>query len=326
MPTAQMQVVEGSTTVSAAPFSIDLGFVPTSFHFWNRSKFASGTTNQIVEGEWNENLPDGYLYAYNTDGSDAITPELMTAGGVYPWDGSLGPLLGPAIVGTTITKTTGQFAVASHGLAVGDVFIVYDNEVMFQLGGNFFQVASVDSANTFTITNPGFMNTANFSNETAFKIRKLKIPAMFVPKVNLIVAITDDNPMVVTTSVAHGLAAGQKVRIYVPDNFGMVEANARDGIITAVTATTFTIGALDADAFTAFAWPAAGAAPFESNFPQVVPFGSGPIGNPAQTLLDDQVYNQAFQGVLLGTGNGTMIMPVATDVIDWRAIRADSNV
>lgn len=325
MPTAQMQVVEGQTTVSSAPFSINLGFVPTSFHFWNQSKFASGTTNQIVEGEWNQNLPDGYLYAYNTDGSDAITPELMATGGIYPWNGALGPELGPVQAGTTITKTTGSFAIASHGLVVGDVFVVLNPAVMKQLGGNFFQVATVSDANNVIITNPGFMNTANFSNETSFNIRKLKIPVQFVPKVSVIVNISQANPMVVTTSVAHGLVAGQKVKVRVPDNFGMVEANGLSGVITAVTATTFTIGSIDSSAFTAFAWPAS-ASPFESNFAQVVPFGSGPFGSPDKVdLLDDKVLNQAFQGVLVGVGDGTLIMPVATDVIQWRAIRADSN-
>jgi hypothetical protein len=324
MPTSQMQVVENSFKVVAAPFSINLGFVPTSFHFWNQTQYGNNVANQIYEGEWNQNLPNGELYAQASTAATTTNDFLMLSGGVTPYNASTQDSFGPALTGGVITKATGTFNVVGHGLAVGDLFRVYNNTVMKQIGGNIFQVATVNSSSQFVITNPAFMNTANFSNESAFTIRKQLVPPSFVPKVTLISNITAANPMVVTTASNHGLVVGQEVKVYVPTNFGMKEANGLFGVITAVTAQTFTIGSIDSTAFTAFAWPAV-VTPEKSNFPRVVPMGAGPTGLPAQDLLDDQVHNQNFQGVILGTGDGTLVMPVANDVIYYRAIRADIN-
>lgn len=341
MPTAQTQIVEGTSTIDAVPFEINLGFIPTSFHFWNRSKFASGTTNQIVEGEWNQNLPDGYLYAYNTDASDAITPELMTTGGVTPYNGGEGPLLAAAKTGTNIVKgATTTFTATSHGYSTGDIVIISnvtntaDNNYMRQVTGIFWEI-KVSDANTFTIAldSSGANFTSNNGAGAAFEVRRLVVPVEFIPQRLVVFDIqSSGSSSVVSTSFPHGYAVGMKVRLKVPSNFGMTQMDGLEGKITAVSSDAdgptgsiniFTVD-IDSSAFTAFAWPAS-ATPFKSNYAQAIPIGAGPTGSPAQSLLDDQVRNQAFQGVILGSGDATMIMPVATDVIDWRAIRADSN-
>lgn len=333
MATAQMQVVEQQSTVDSVPFAINLGFTPTSFHFWNNTQYNAATNQQILEGEWNQFLDNGELYvlARDTGAPSHDISKLMASGGVQPYDGSKGLTLGPVQIGTTCDKTLGKFNAALHGLNNGDVVLIYDNDNMVQLSGNFFGVSDASDPNFFIVMNPGFMDTARFTNDTAFKFRKVLTPVMFIPQVNLINMIDAANPMVVYPSVQLPLKVGMKVKIRVPADFEMVQANDVVGVITSVTDykfgvddPSFTIGSVDASAFTAFAWPAA-ASPFKSSFPQVVPFGSGPTGSPAQDLLDDQVRNQAFQGVVLGVGDGTLVMPAVGDVIQWRAIRADSN-
>jgi hypothetical protein len=329
MATAQLQVVENQATCPAVgPFTINLGFQPTSFHFWNQTKYNANSANQISEGEWNQFLPAGYLYADVQSGSNTDNKLLMTSGGITLLTGKPAPLLGAAVTGTTIAKSTGTFTVTSSaGLYPGSIVQITNNAVMKQIGGQYFQVGTVPLSTTFTITNPAFMNTSNFTNETNFVMRPVINPVQFFPNVMLITAITQANPMVVTTAVSHNLVVGQEVKIYVPSAFGMTQANGISAIITAVTAQTFTLGSVNSLGFTAFAWPAvpSGTTLYWNQFPQVVPQGSGPNGLPASDTLSDQVYNQAYQGVLLGSGDGTNLMPVNGDVIQYRAIRADIN-
>lgn len=334
MPTAQLQVVENQATCpSTGPFTINLGFQPTSFHFWNFTQYNANVANQISEGEWNQFLPNGDLYAIVQNGSNLTNNKLMTSGGITLLTGKPAPLLGPSVSGTVINKASGTFTVSSTaGLLPGSIVQITNNAVMKQIAGQYFQVATVPGGTSFTITNPAFMNTANFTNETSFTMRQVINPVQFFPNVMLITNITQASQMVVTTSISHNLVVGQEVKIYVPSSytnqasFGMTQANGLVGIIQAVTAQTFTLN-INSLAFTAFAWPAvpSGTTLYWSQYPQVVPMGSGPFGLPASDTLSDQVYNQAFQGVLLGSGDGTLIMPVAGDVIQYRAIRSDIN-
>ena len=115
----------------------------------------------------------------------------------------------------------------------------------------------------------------------------------------------------------------------------MVQINNLQGIISAVTATTFTLGGLktiDSSTFTAFAWPAVTAVPFT---PAIVePIGSGPspvtVGGITYNVsqLDDATTNVGFQGFTVGNGllltaTGAVIGVQASDVILYTAWRAD---
>ena len=140
--------------------------------------------------------------------------------------------------------------------------------------------------------------------------------------------------MVVTTSTNHGYTVGQQVRIRVPAALGMVQANNLQGVITAVTATTFTIGSIDSSSFTAFGWPAVASVPFTPA--TVTPIGSGPT--PTTFLpnvqyyydgLDDATTNQQFQGFSVGTNilvtaSTTVLGITASDVFSWTAWRQDA--
>ncbi len=201
---------------------------------------------------------------------------------------------------------------------------------MNQLGGMVFTVTVID-ANTVSI--PINTNTANFTATTVTTWRKVIVGPLFYPQRAFITGITAANPCVVTTSTNHGYTVGQQVRLLVSRPFGMTQINNLQSVITAVTATTFTLGNLDSSAFTAFAWPAVTSLPFTQ--PEVVPIGSAPVFTTflpnvqyAYDTLEDATNNQGFQGFIIGAGllqtaSSSVIGVTANDVLSWTAWRAD---
>lgn len=322
MPTAQSNLVTGSITSTGSVYNLNLGFLPSYIQIFNYTQ-ANSTANPGVmkRAQWQAGMPAASaLLVKNTNGAATDETTLATTGGFTLYDGAASVLLGPAIAGTTITKANPAVATAAgHGLTTGDTVLMTNNVVMKQLGGLYFTV-TVTGANTFTI--PINTNVANFTAETGFVIRKLQVGPLYYPQRATIVGITAANPIVVSTSTAHGLTVGQKVRLHVPSKFGMVQANNLSGVITAVTAATFTLGSIDSSAFTAFGWPAAGSIPF--TFPEVIPFGSGPtpvtVGGLTYytDLLDDATLNTQFQGITLGSS----VCGAAADVIYYLAARS----
>lgn len=74
------------------------------------------------------------------------------------------------------------------------------------------------------------------------------------PAVRIITDISRSFPAIVTTSFAHGYGIGMIVRLRVPENFGMRQANNLQGKILAVTDTTFDID-IDTTYFDTFVIP-----------------------------------------------------------------------
>jgi len=80
------------------------------------------------------------------------------------------------------------------------------------------------------------------------------IGAFMLPGMNLVTAITKAYPATVTTKTAHNYVSGTIVRLYVPETYGMFQANSLTGEITVLTSTTFTIP-IDTRTFDAFVDP-----------------------------------------------------------------------
>lgn len=325
MPTAQTNVVQGQFVSTGNPINIDIGFIPTKFELINFTN-QNSTANPGVtkKAEWNNYMPDGSAFlVQNTAGAATDQSSVITVNGFTPYDGRNGPQFGPVIAGTTITKANpAVVTAAAHGLVTGDIVRFSNNAVMKQLGGNSF-VVTVTGANTFTI--PLNTNTANFTAETSFNIRKLITTGMFYPGRRLITNISQANGAVISTGTNHGLTVGQQVRVRVSQAFGMTQINNQQGVITAVTPTTFTIGSINSSSYTAFAWPAASGVPFTEAF--VDPVGSGPTPTTVggltynQDLIDDATDNQAYFGLNLGSS----VAGAVSDVIQWQAFRSDVN-
>ena len=120
--------------------------------------------------------------------------------------------------------------------------------------------------------------------------------------------------MVVTLAVTHGLSVGEKVRLKVSSDFGMVEANDLIGEITAVSTTNNTITLdIDASGFTAFAFPTSAVAALGVTPAHIVPVGdatttlAGSMDNNAQIIME-------LPAGADSPGGST------NDVIYWRAL------
>ena len=106
-----------------------------------------------------------------------------------------------------------------------------------------------------------------------------------------ILSITQDENALVTTTFDginpgnHQYSTGLTARLYVPNGFGMVQANQLEGVITVVNDTQFTI-TIDTTTFDAFVVPA---------------YQPGAFGTPAQVVPVGEVNDlltQATQNVL----------------------------
>lgn len=106
---------------------------------------------------------------------------------------------------------------------------------------------------------------------------------VFLPAMRIITAITQSNPMQITTSFNHLYLNGCIVRLDIPLADGMQQANQLFGTLTVTSATTFTLP-FDSTLFDAFSIPVA-------PLPQVNTCAmSVPIGE-ATLNLDSAVQN-----------------------------------
>lgn len=341
MPFAEHFMISGLTTAAQtatlpASININCGFLPTRVQIRNVTQFGqTGTGNLNIQTMvWDSSYPTQTAVEYINAAGTALLPGAVTTNGISRYDGTQSVALGAAVTAGALSKANPAVMTSTaHGLQTGDQILITGPftaaTAMNQLGGMIFSITVVN-ANSFSI--PINTNVANFTATTVTTYRKVNVGPLYYPQRAFITGITAANPMVVSTSTNHGYTVGQQVRLRVPSQFGMTQANNVQGVITAVTATTFTLGAVDSSAFTAFAWPAVTSLPFTQ--PTVTPVGSGPtpttVGGVTyyQDLLDDATTNQQFQGFTIGSGllltsaAGTVGI-TASDVLAWTAWRGD---
>lgn len=127
---------------------------------------------------------------------------------------------------------------------------------------------------------------------------------MFTGESVPIQTISNAYPAVVTTTTNHNLTSSQVVRLVVPQDYGMIQLNAAQVIITVLGATTFSIQttqvpvavSIDSRNFDPFV-----TASNPGLTAQVLPMGAGPtplsstpfeqINHPCVSLLDDATVN-----------------------------------
>ena len=119
-------------------------------------------------------------------------------------------------------------------------------------------------------------------------------------KENLIVqtisAITQANPMVVTTTNPHGYVAGMNVTFLIPSGFGMTQLNNVIAQVLSVTSNTLTIN-LNSTTFTPFAYPSP--LPSAYTYPSVIPASSGHYLPPLPLPFGNQ---NSFEGTIFNNG------------------------
>lgn len=279
----------------------------------NETQWATTQTpGRGVKFEWQRGLSDGHAFEFTkADGADTLQAEKVTSGG-FTLLGAGG--LEAAVTGTTITKADPPVCTAaSHGYSNGDEVRLSTLTNMPQLATVPWTIGSV-ATNTFELT---YMdtNTANFTAEAAFTVRRIKPNTInWTNGWTPIAAVSGGSTTsVVTTSDLTSLtyAVGDVVKFSIPGVFGMVELDGLTGVISSYTAATNTyVVAIDSSAFTSFAWPASSSVPFTHAFM----YSAGT----ETTASTNPVRNLETLSILLGAGvDGPA--GSSSDVIYWRA-------
>lgn len=259
---------------------------------------------------------------------------------------------GPSIAVASFTPGTTTVWTTSvpHGFQVGDNVRVSNLTSAPQFGGLVMTVTAVGSTTTFTT----LLNStgATTSVGTVQKVGNAFLPhrSLYYPENRVIAAMTNANPMVITTLVQQNYFVGDVVTFDVPSIFGVPQlSNVISGlpVQATVVAANNAVGvqtvslSLNSIPFGVFGgangWPASTSYPF--SFPQLVPQGEGNTNNLAafgvvptplpyanQDVLSFARQNQASNGILIGAGDGTNaattggIIGSTVDVWEWRAI------
>lgn len=116
------------------------------------------------------------------------------------------------------------------------------------------------------------------------------------PSLRFIANITNANPALVTTTIPHLYSSGIIARLYIPEDFGMTQANQLFAPITVINSTQFTI-AIDTSTFDVYNNPGDNLAraamvvpigeitasldnPFVNTLPNAIPIVDAPIPVP----------------------------------------------
>lgn len=290
----------------------------------NRTQWATTqSTGRGIKFEWQRGLAAAQGFEIKkADGSvNTLEGVFLTSGGFTLLDTSDATPEAQK-TGTTITKAAPAVAtITSHGFSTGDIVRIYSSDNMAQINGLEFTI-TVTGSNTFTLANLN-TNTANFTASTSFLARRIPFDPIYYPRNRVITRISAATQAIVTMAVTHNLTVGQLVSFRVPSDFGMIEMDRLTGKIVAIGAAdvdgftnTITVD-VDTSAFTAFAWPAATAAPL--SFAQVIPFGDDAL------VLDGATTNVSIIGMQLDAGINS---PAGSngDVIFWRAGKSERIV
>jgi hypothetical protein len=197
------------------------------------------STGRGVMFEWQRGMADAAgIMISKEDSANTVTYETISAGGFTLQDTS-SQGVGAAQVGTAVTAADpAVVSDTSHPFSTGDVVRVYGTTGMLQISGMDFEVADL-TANTYSLR---YLDASGFAAAaTAITARKVNYEPQYYPRRRFIVGITAASSAVIKLSVSHGYTVGQKVGIYVPDEFGMSEINGQIGEITAIDTTNNTV-------------------------------------------------------------------------------------
>ena len=350
------QITSGSfVNVASQPYFLPLQQQIDFFRIVNLSKTASYTSGRITFAEWNKYMANNIAIV---DAPTTITGPLNTNAVIRTQLAQNGftifnPFSPPsyatvAIASYTPGTTTAWVTSTPHGFQVGDTVRVWGLTAT-QFNGLSMTVTAVGSTTTFTT----LLNSTGGTTSTGsvMKTGNYLIPSKTgtYPDNRVIAAMTNANPMVITTLVQQNYAAGDVVTFDMPSVFGVPQlSNSISGlpvqgtVISAnnsVGTQTVTI-AINSTSFGVFGgtngWPASTSYPF--TFPYMVPQGEGNINNlssygvtPAplpygnQDVLSFAKQANGYGGIIIGAGDGTAaastggIIGSTTDTWYWEA-------
>lgn len=343
--TTNNTVSNGSQMIVQIPSNADFMWV-YDYTSWgvvgsNTATF-QGTANAQtgMRWYWQRGMPQGQaMVEYKTNAASTLNSDVLVSGGFTLYDPSnaaQNPVLSAPVATTAVTNATRPVVSTANtaGVSVGSIVRLSNNAQLDNDGPDF--VVGAVTANTsitlLTATNPLANVPGAIGGGTGF-YRIVNRDHLFYPRNRFIVNITRAVQPQVSTSVPHGMVAGQAVRFQIPAVSGMVQLNAtaqnnyQYGSILAVFDDYNFIIDIDTSAFTAFSWPTVAQQP--SSYPIVVPVGENtgvalvppaslqvqqpqvagvPIFNTQSGILSDATVNTGFLGMILGIGgNGNSL-------------------
>ncbi len=307
MSTPMSLIASGSYISDGAARTIEFPLPIDYFVIQNRSTWGTAPT-AVVKAYWYRGFAAGQATHITEGGGSALTATATAAGGAGFTEIDQRTLAdGPLVAtGTAITNATPAVVSDVNTPVVGDIVRMLNTTAMLQIAGLEFEVTAVTGGVSYTL---GYLPAAGFGAAATNADYRIVQQARFLPRRRWITAITAANPAVITTSIAHGYAVGDRITINNPDaNFGMPQINGLTATVAAVTASTITTD-INAAAFTAFAFPTSAVAATGVTHAHVVPFGE------VSTILTAATDNDSFFGLNLGTA----VVGANTNVMDWMA-------
>lgn len=290
---------------------------------YNVTQAAAGQTTAVgVEYYWQRGFASGAKWTYfkSNAANAANLSQYITSNGFTLIDTSVQT---PGALNATITAiSNAAIPVVSNsgtnGLVAGDIVRLIDVTGAQQLGGIDFTVGyNTLSTSTFSLD---YM--AQIVAGTTGSWRKINFNPIFYPRRRVITKITKASEAVVTLSVTHGYSIGQKVRLKVPADFGMVEMHDLLATIVDIDTTTTSGNSItldvDSSAFTTFAWPTTSNVAFSPA--EVIPVGedTGEAIAAGVDILSDATINRGLIGMGLA-GGADCPAGADNDVIYWVA-------
>lgn len=340
------KIADGYFTSTGVAKFISLPFVPDQFEIWNKTKWATATSNLVRYATGFSEDAAGTAYAICADGAAATDKNVTLSSGGFSFVSAGTYQYGPTLTISSITQANPAVVTTStnHNLATGDSVWIYGTTGMLQIAGAAYTV-TVTGATTFTIP----VNSSGFAAAaTAGFCKKVLYPDLYTPFGTVITAISTGATTTITTAQNHGFVVGQEVFFVIPqvsatvwgttqlDTLTYNTANVvpQQAYVSSVPAANQIVVNVNSTGYTAFAYPTSAVAALGMTFPQVLAMGDANSGvtnsvvNPLASVppaitIPGAFYANTRQGVIIGIGNGTQIMHATSDVVRWRAIFPD---
>ena len=330
---------EGQFTSTGVAEFINLPFLPNTFEMWNTSAVTDQTDDDIIYAQARNGDAAGSADVQYFGTAPAVEANAITLGG-FTFIEAGTYQFGPSLTISGITQAAAAVVTTStnHNLATGDSVLLSGTTAMLQISGEVYTITRL-SATTFSIP----VNSTGFTAAaTAGFAKQVLFPDLYIPFRSVITAIAVGATTTITLGVNHSFVVGQEVLIQIPtvdatawgtveldtETFNNANVVPQQAYVTAITANTITVN-VNSTGFTAFAYPTSAQAGLGISFPAVYAIGDqnfGLIGpgpfTPPITIPGAFAANTR-KGVLVGLGNGTLVMHANNDVVRWTATLPD---
>ena len=303
-------IQQGRFTSDGAQTTLDIRSDVDWIEVINETQWATTqATGRGVKFQWQRGMTAGHAFEVTkADNTNVMQAEKVTSGG-FTLTGAESTAI---VTGTTITKAGPPVCTANgHGFSNNDIVLFTNLTNMPQIALVGFTINNV-ATNTFEL--PYFdTNTANFTQEAAFEVRRAA-PFSWRGAWTNITSVTTGTTTQIQGSaqdVEINYPVGEVLTFSVPSEYGMIQLDGLQGEVLShnTTTNTYTVD-IDSTGFTAFAWPASTAVPF--SLPTIRPEGT------VATTSTGSVTNLDSIGIILSAGiDGPA--GSTSDVIYWRA-------